>query len=365
MERERESIIDNFKQEIKKWQGKLCPLELMQLGLLNFVEPFELLSIEPIIIKIEDYFEILKYAMKRNRELLYLWHMELSGHSQTLLKLCRGQEFASPMLYLGCGVGSNLWWLWYEGSLPPGRISLLDIDPKMIDYARSLMADHRHTFTLEFNDAFDDEPPEYWYVYIPNGRKERHIPETRPSQKRIEKEHDFTFHVMDGCEIADRVTELGGPFQSVFSVMALQWVDDPERMIQAVYQSLQPGGRFVLVGEDDPDAVAPTALIFPLDLPKGTDFQKIEKACEDVGLRRVDTRRAEVSSEIRPRSLMSRMLILPKKMAKKWMEKEKELVIGEKAGGQILFHVQKLDADTCAIYVHAQTHTMVLTVWEK
>lgn len=224
----------------------------------------------------ESFDNLIKRLEKNHPKTAYMYHMEFSGHSEAFLRLCEetGVQFRAPMLDLGSGVGNLIWWLWRKRKLPAGKISLLDNDPGMTDYAETLVRLH---------------------CSFPKGK------------------YDFGVHTLDGALIAKRLSELGGPFKTILSVLVLQWLTDRkaldpkkaiekiEKTIKAVFESLEPDGEFILVGEDDPDAVSISPVKFLLDLPPGQKLDIIEEICGRAGFLSVEQRATPVCYASVPR----------------------------------------------------------------
>jgi SAM-dependent methyltransferase len=361
MEREDEvlnqqQILKDLEEKIKAFGGVFCPLELAELGLLDYYPSYEIFypcgysPPEPNPATYEEMIEILKRS-PRPRELHYLHHMELTGHSRSFLYLCENIKLKAPMLDLGTGAGHLIWWLWCKGMLPAGRIALLDSDVEMINYAEKIVLNHRHKVERveETRTEIDGKP-------IP-----RSITDYRKtSLPKNLKDHSFSFHVLDGCDISNHLEELGGPFQTILSSLVLQWVQKPKEMIEAVAQSLRSDGEFVLIGEDDPDAVAPAISVFPLSLPKGKPFEEIKIFCENAGLSLVKECQEDVRSSFAPRHAFEQSGMVRKDRFEEFKNTAAEL-------GFELRNPREIEKDKDFLYVSLtpKKHKMVLTVWRK
>lgn len=359
-----QQILRDLEEKIKVFDGVLCPLELAELGLLDYYDSYENFRHcygkvpEPNPETYEKMIEILKRS-PRPRELHYLHHMELTRHSKAFLYLCENIKLKAPMLDLGTGIGHLIWWLWYNGILPAGHITLLDSDEKMIDYAKEISLNHRHRV----------EKVEEERIEIDGKSMPRSISAYRKPLCPKEKDQSFSFHVLDGCDIPNHLEELGGPFETILSSLVLQWVDKPKKMIEAVTQSLRPNGEFILVGEDDPDAVAPAISIFPLSLSKGKPFEEIKNFCQNAGLSFVREFQEDVRSSFAPR----RAFNLSPVIHKDDLEGFKDLIaklgleISPVFGLEILENLTKKKEDKDFLYVSLtpKKHKMVLTIWRK
>lgn len=249
--------------ELRKTARRLwvaCPLDFsMAMGDYTHMLHYVMRAPLPPEVRLEQVAKVMRAIEEKSSQLAYLYHMEFSGHGKAFVRLCRKAKvkFRTPMLDVGTGVGSLIWWLRHEGMLPEGNISLIDIDQNMIDYAKTLLLLHYHKAIA---GGFEG-----WYT----------VDET---------ERQFLFRKLDGCDIFTHLGELRGPFQTILSALVIQWVDRSEEMIKAIAQSLRPDGEFVFVGEDDPDAVSLTPLRFPLSLPRGKPLGEIIMYCLKAGL---------------------------------------------------------------------------------
>jgi SAM-dependent methyltransferase len=361
MEREDEvlnqqQILKDLEEKIKAFGGVFCPLELAELGLLDYYPSYEIFRRyhyeipEPNSETYEEMIEILKRS-PRPQELLYLHHMELTGHSQSFLYLCENIKLKAPMLDLGTGIGHLIWHLWYNDILPAGRIALLDVNAGSIDYTREILTSHCHKV----------ENVEEERIEIDGKSMRRSISAYRKPLCPSEKKWSFSFHVLDGCDIPNHLEELGGPFQTILSSLVLQWVQKPKEMIEAVAQSLRSDGEFVLIGEDDPDAVAPAISVFPLSLPKGKPFEEIKIFCENVGLSLVKECQEDVRSSFAPRRAFEQSGIVRKDRLEEFKNTAAEF------GFETCGDPMEIKEDKNLLYVSLtpKKHKMVLTVWRK
>ncbi len=253
-------IDSRFIKQLRKIEKRLfvtCPFGILQARgdyahMIHYIMHAPL----PPAVRLERVAKVMKAIEKKSTQLAYLYHMEFSGHSKAFVKLCKKAkvQFRSPMLDVGTGVGSLVWWLRHEGRLPKGKVALVDIDQNMIDYAKALLLLHDHKPVVQGRRAID------------------------------ETECKFIFKRLDGCDVPNHLDELGGPFRTILSALVIQWVPHPEKIIKAIAQSLRPGGEFIFVGEDDPNAVSLTPLRFPLNLSLGKSLGEIIMYCLEADL---------------------------------------------------------------------------------
>lgn len=183
---------------------------------------------------------ILDKLADKHEILSYIYHMEHSGHAigfrQMLNKLRQkfGLYFDTPFAEVGSGPGHMTWWLMYEEMIKTGEITLVDINPGFIKYAQQLM---------EITDI------------------------RNPGQ------HRYNFWEINAEKFAEESSAKGKKFNSIFSCMTLQWTDNPEKIIQAIYESLNPGGTFVIIGEEPPDITSTTPIGVALERKRTRDGQ--------------------------------------------------------------------------------------------
>lgn len=200
--------------------------------------------------------------LKRNPTLAYIYHMELSLHSIKFLQLVeelaeKNMIFEGPFLDVGCGPGHMDWWFMERNLLPRGSIALVDIDPQFMQYAETLMT-------------------------------------KASTEERHRDKHKFHFFQSDATKIAELAKQHSLKFNTAYSCLVLQWVDDPKAVIEAIYESLRPAGRFFLIGEV-PDNVTSTTSISQIKgesindcdigFQHGKPLKDIVQICEQTGFR--------------------------------------------------------------------------------
>jgi len=196
----------------------------------------ELLRKEPekvdgILDKLTDKHEIMSY----------IYHMEHSGHAigfrEMLNKLKQkfGLYFETPFAEVGSGPGQMTWWLMYEEMIKTGEITLVDINKGFIEYAKKLM---------------------------------------EITGKRNPGQHKYDFWQIDAEKFAEESAKNGKKFNSIFSCMTLQWTENPEKIIQDIYESLNPGGTFVMIGELPPDITSTTPIGLALERKRSREKRK-------------------------------------------------------------------------------------------
>lgn len=184
----------------------------------------------------------------------YMIHMEMSGHMLGFLELVEalrnnyGFRFKPPFADIGSGPGNMLWWLMRNRHIPKGHVSLIEFDETFFSYAKTLMD---------------------YYVNHNN-----------PGS------FDFNFMNIDAANLAEEAAKRGIKYNSVFSSLVLQFVENPGAIIRSIYQSLNPGGAFVSITEEPPDVAAttPFGITFDsFDIPHAKPKEEIDYLCEDAG----------------------------------------------------------------------------------
>lgn len=199
------------------------------------------------------YFEQL---VKRHPVISYIYHMEFSEHSLAFLNLMKelqekfGYKFNTPFCDLGSGPGHMLWHLLEEPDMIPfGRVALVDNNPDSMKYAKELMS---------------------W--------------KSEGLQAGL---HDFHFFEGDAGKIHEMAAAEGMQFQTVYSSLVLQWVEDPDAVIKSIYESMSPGGIFVLIVENPPNITATTPISLlqkgTVGFENGRPHDEIIKKCQEAG----------------------------------------------------------------------------------
>ena len=219
--------------------------------------------------------EVFERMVKRFPILTYIYHMELSGHSYGFCELMKdlkeqGVEIEMPFADVGCGPGHMMWRFLKDGFIPPGDITMVDLNPDYIVYAKNMLVEREEADKSNRNN--------------------------------------FHFLNINAEELAKEADKMGTKFNTVYSSLVLQWLGEkdgkelpPEEaaqilksVCQSIFDSLNPGGKFILIGEIPPNITATTPfsflqsggedlLNFDIGYNKGVPLDQVNQTCIEVG----------------------------------------------------------------------------------
>lgn len=97
----------------------------------------------------------------------------------------------------------------------------------------------------------------------------------------------FHFFEGDAGKVNEMAAAEGMQFQTVYSSLVLQWVEDPDAVIKSIYESIAPGGIFVLIVENPPNITATTPISLlqkgTVGFDNGRPYDEIIKKCQEAG----------------------------------------------------------------------------------
>jgi SAM-dependent methyltransferase len=221
----------------------------------------------------ENFKQFLEILINKFPIISYIYHMDSSNHSFAFIDLVKELinekwvEIKTPFADIGCGPGNMMWMFLLEGLIPPGDVAMVDINKDYIDYARGLL--------------------------VERGRRIPQTPLYLPCE--FPGTNNFNFFNIKAEEFANKAAEKGLKFNTVYSSLFLQWIGEdlpPEEgkkvlksACQSIFDSMNPGGKFIFIGEVPENKTATTLVSFT---QTGFDEEKYDIGynkgclCEDV-----------------------------------------------------------------------------------